>query len=109
MTMNENQSRIWRSPYSRVVGLNPRENTDITLNIVWQNGKGRWNFRNSNAAVPFSGQTVNGREEASFLLMKEQIPAGAKSFFVMPGVKCGESGQDQVLIDDAELRHLNGK
>ena len=107
--MNENQSRIRRSPYSRSVGLNPRENTDITLNIVWQNGKGRWNFRNSNAAVPFSGQTVNGREEASFLLMKEQIPAGANSFSVMPGVKGGESGQDQTLINDVEVHHLNGK
>ena len=109
MRMKGTQYRIRRSPYSSSGGLNPRENTDITLNIVWQNGKGRWNFRSSNAAVPFSGKTVNGREEASFLLMKEQIPAGANSFSVMPGVKGGESGQDQVLIDDAELRHLNGK
>ena len=109
MTMNENQSRIRRSPYSSSGGLNPRGNTDVTLNIGRRNEKERWNFRNSNVADPFSGKTVNGREEASFLPRKEQIPAGAKSFSVMPGVKCGESGQDQVLIDDAELRHLNGK
>lgn len=41
--------------------------------------------------------------------MKEQIPAGAKSFSVMLSVKGGESGQDQVLIDDVEVYNLNGK
>ena len=69
----------------------------------------RWNFWGSNVAVPFSGKTVNGWKEASFLLMKEQIPAGAKSFSVMLSVKGGESGQDQVLIDDVEVYNLNGK
>lgn len=41
--------------------------------------------------------------------MKEQIPAGAKSFSVMLGVKGGESEQDQVLIDDVEVYNLNGE
>ena len=84
-------------------------NANITLNIGWHDEKGRWNFWGSNVAVPFSGKTVNGWKEASFLLMKEQIPAGAKSFSVMLSVKGGESGQDQVLIDDVEVYNLNGK